>query len=210
MKKLLLLLLSMLMMFSLVACGEEEDKDDKEDTKVEENEDKDSDDKDSDDEDSDDEDDKKSEDDKDEDSDDEDDKKSEDDEDDKKSEDDEDEVTVIIGSPEVPKNIIVISQISGMGIIAIYTTIVMSIYGVIKSEYNGISESIMFNNLPNCLKLLQMCDDIIIARQNGNLKLEKYLTEELFNVYRNPLELIEKTKEDWYIDESDQIVNRYS
>ena len=66
-----------------------------------------------------------------------------------------DEVVVYIASPLVPKDNI-FAALSGLGIIGIYTGVVIVLYNVIKSNYSGLSHVIMFENMPDCLALLQL------------------------------------------------------
>ena len=101
---------------------------------------------------------------------------------------------IYIQSPEVPKDIIGISTITEMGILTIYTAIVMVVYSLIKTDYVGISPNVMFENMKNCEGLLQLCDDIILARQDDDLALEEELSQELLEIYRSPELLIEKSK----------------
>ncbi|ELP88361.1 hypothetical protein EIN_228140, partial [Entamoeba invadens IP1] len=70
-----------------------------------------------------------------------------------------------IASPNVP-NQGVISSLSSMGIIGLYTVVVLTLYNLIKSDYANQAHQIMFKNLPQCHGLLQLSDDIIIARQD--------------------------------------------
>ena len=46
------------------------------------------------------------------------------------------------------------------------------------------------------LKLLKLCDDIALAREDGDLALEEELASELLEIYRSPEFLIEVTKDD--------------
>ena len=98
-----------------------------------------------------------------------------------------------IASPTVPMDNI-FAAISGLGIIGIYTGVVLVVYNVLKSNYSGISHLVMFKDMPDCLALLQLCDDIILARQDGDLKLEEDLVDELMYIYRCPDFMVEKTK----------------
>ncbi|EDR24621.1 hypothetical protein EDI_173100 [Entamoeba dispar SAW760] len=100
-----------------------------------------------------------------------------------------------VSSPNVPDTG-VISSLSSKGIIGLYTVVVLTLYSLIKSDYSGLSHTVMFKNLPNCHGLLQLCDDIIMARQDGDLKLEEDLVDELIMIYRTPSLLVEKTKID--------------
>ncbi|KAL7719903.1 SH3 domain-containing protein [Entamoeba marina] len=102
-------------------------------------------------------------------------------------------IKIVIASPNVP-NSGVMSSLSSLGIIGLYTVVVVALYSLVRSDYVGQSHSIMFKNLPQCHGLLQLCDDIIIARQDGDLKLEEDLVNELILIYRTPSLLLEKTE----------------
>lgn len=52
----------------------------------------------------------------------------------------------------------------------------------------------MFENLPDCNELFQLCKDIILARLDGDLLLEEELSNELIQIYRSPETIIEKTR----------------
>ena len=107
---------------------------------------------------------------------------------------DQESIKVYIGSPEVPKQIIGVSKITQMGILTIYTAIVLVVYNMLKTKYVGLSQSIMFEYMPDSLALLQLCDDITLARQDGDLALEEELAKELLEIYRSPELIIQKTK----------------
>ncbi|ELP86156.1 hypothetical protein EIN_328330 [Entamoeba invadens IP1] len=97
-----------------------------------------------------------------------------------------------IASPKVP-NSGLISSLSSLGIIGLYSVVVLFLYSLLKSNYSGMAHIIMFKDLPDCLGLLQLCDDIIIARQDGDLRLEEDLVNELLLIYRKPALLFERT-----------------
>ena len=52
----------------------------------------------------------------------------------------------------------------------------------------------MFWNLPDPTRLLRLCQDIILARMDGDLLLEEELSNELLEIYRSPESLIENTR----------------
>jgi len=85
-------------------------------------------------------------------------------------------IKVFVSSPKVPKSGL-LSSLSSLGIIGLYTVVVLTLYSLVKSDYVGQAHTIMFKNLPNNLGLLQLCDDIIIARQDGDLRLEEDLVK---------------------------------
>eukprot|EP01105_Mastigella_eilhardi_P010937 TRINITY_DN2524_c0_g1_i4.p1 TRINITY_DN2524_c0_g1~~TRINITY_DN2524_c0_g1_i4.p1 ORF type:complete len:2370 (-),score=537.29 TRINITY_DN2524_c0_g1_i4:78-7187(-) len=86
------------------------------------------------------------------------------------------------------------STFASAGIIGLYITVVLTIATFVRSTIAGLSHVIMFENLPECDDLIQLCKDILLARQDGDLALEEELSNELIQIYRNPELLIEKTR----------------
>ncbi|KAK9510545.1 hypothetical protein O3M35_005299 [Rhynocoris fuscipes] len=84
--------------------------------------------------------------------------------------------------------------ISGKGIIGLYTTFVIVIHSVIRGFFTGISFKIMFDDMPNVDRLLQLCLDIYLVRESGELDLEEDLFAKLVFLYRSPETLIKWTR----------------
>lgn len=81
-----------------------------------------------------------------------------------------------------------------MCIYLIDVSIVLVVANAIRGMTSGLSRDIMFENLPDCDELLQLCKDIILARLDGDLLLEEELSNELIQIYRSPETIIEKTR----------------
>lgn len=73
-------------------------------------------------------------------------------------------------------------------------SIVLVVANAIRGMTSGVSRDIMFENLPDCDDLLELCKDIILARLDGDLLLEEELSNELIQIYRSPETIIEKTR----------------
>lgn len=73
-------------------------------------------------------------------------------------------------------------------------SIVLVVANAIRGMTSGLARDIMFENLPDCDDLLQLCKDIILARLDGDLLLEEELSNELIQIYRSPETIIEKTR----------------
>lgn len=82
-------------------------------------------------------------------------------------------------------------QVSIMGI---YITYIFAFGRFLRYWVLGMSQRIIYEDLPNCDILIQMCMDIFTARLDGELKLEETLYEELLEVYRNPTLMIRLTR----------------
>ncbi|CAH1388772.1 unnamed protein product [Nezara viridula] len=97
-----------------------------------------------------------------------------------------------------------LNLISGKGIIGLYTTFVIVIHSVIRGFFTGISFKIMFDDMPNVDRLLQLCLDIYLVRESGDLDLEEDLFAKLVFLYRSPETLIKWTRPPEEIAEDEQ------
>ncbi|XP_049867605.1 piezo-type mechanosensitive ion channel component [Pectinophora gossypiella] len=88
--------------------------------------------------------------------------------------------------------------ISGGGIIGLYTTFVFLASRVIRGFFSGIYTKIMFDDLPNVDRVLQLCLDIYLVREALELALEEDLFAKLVFLYRSPETMIKwsRPKED--------------
>ena len=73
--------------------------------------------------------------------------------------------------------------------------VVLSIGRFLRMIVTDLTMRIMVENLPNCDELIQMCKDLFIARQYGDLLVEEELYWELIQIFRSPESLIQKTKQ---------------
>nr|XP_028591615.1 piezo-type mechanosensitive ion channel component 2-like [Podarcis muralis] len=81
------------------------------------------------------------------------------------------------------------------GIVGLYMSFVLVIGKFIRELFNGISRSIMFEELPNVDRILKLCTDIFLAREAGELELEEQLFAKLIFLYRSPETMIKWTRE---------------
>ncbi|CAH2104341.1 unnamed protein product [Euphydryas editha] len=88
--------------------------------------------------------------------------------------------------------------ISGGGIIGLYTTFVFLASRVLRGFFSGIYTKIMFDDLPNVDRVLQLCLDIYLVREALELSLEEDLFAKLVFLYRSPETMIKwsRPKED--------------
>ncbi|XP_073942032.1 piezo type mechanosensitive ion channel component isoform X3 [Choristoneura fumiferana] len=80
--------------------------------------------------------------------------------------------------------------ISGGGIIGLYTTFVFLASRVLRGFFSGIYTKIMFDDLPNVDRVLQLCLDIYLVREALELALEEDLFAKLVFLYRSPETMI--------------------
>ncbi|KAG8226129.1 hypothetical protein J437_LFUL003276 [Ladona fulva] len=80
--------------------------------------------------------------------------------------------------------------ISRSGIIGLYITMVLVASKLIHHFCTGMSVTIMFTHLPNVDRILQLCYDIYLVRENREWYLEEDLYAKLLFLYRCPELLI--------------------
>ncbi|XP_041980305.1 piezo-type mechanosensitive ion channel component isoform X3 [Aricia agestis] len=80
--------------------------------------------------------------------------------------------------------------ISGGGIIGLYTTFVFLASRMLRGFFSGIYTKIMFDDLPNVDRVLQLCLDIYLVREALELSLEEDLFAKLVFLYRSPETMI--------------------
>lgn len=74
-------------------------------------------------------------------------------------------------------------------------SVVLVIGKFVREFFNGISRSIMFEELPNPDRILKLCTDIFLVREMGELELEEQLFAKLIFLYRSPETMIKWTRE---------------
>ncbi|XP_036961535.1 piezo-type mechanosensitive ion channel component 2 [Acanthopagrus latus] len=85
--------------------------------------------------------------------------------------------------------------LAGHGIIGLYMSVVLVVGKFVREFFNGISRSIMFEELPCVDRVLKLCTDIFVVRETGEMELEHTLFEKLIFLYRSPETMIKMTRE---------------
>ncbi|XP_075993194.1 piezo-type mechanosensitive ion channel component 2 [Genypterus blacodes] len=85
--------------------------------------------------------------------------------------------------------------LAGHGIVGLYMSVVLVIGKFVREFFNGISRSIMFEELPCVDRALKLCTDIFVVRETGEMELEETLFEKLIFLYRSPETMIKMTRE---------------
>uniref|UniRef100_A0A8C5GET0 Piezo-type mechanosensitive ion channel component n=1 Tax=Gouania willdenowi TaxID=441366 RepID=A0A8C5GET0_GOUWI len=80
-------------------------------------------------------------------------------------------------------------------IVGLYMSVVLVIGKFVREFFNGISRSIMFEELPCVDRVLKLCTDIFVVRETGEMELEETLFEKLIFLYRSPETMIKMTRE---------------
>ncbi|XP_026188600.1 piezo-type mechanosensitive ion channel component 2 [Mastacembelus armatus] len=84
--------------------------------------------------------------------------------------------------------------LAGHGIVGLYMSVVLVIGKFVREFFNGISRSIMFEELPCVDRVLKLCTDIFVVRETGEMELEETLFEKLIFLYRSPETMIKMTR----------------
>ncbi|XP_058500051.1 piezo-type mechanosensitive ion channel component 2 [Solea solea] len=85
--------------------------------------------------------------------------------------------------------------LAGHGIVGLYMSVVLVIGKFVREFFNGISRSIMFEELPCVDRVLKLCTDIFVVRETGEMELEETLFEKLIFLFRSPETMIKMTRE---------------
>uniref|UniRef100_A0A3B3RY23 Piezo non-specific cation channel R-Ras-binding domain-containing protein n=1 Tax=Paramormyrops kingsleyae TaxID=1676925 RepID=A0A3B3RY23_9TELE len=85
--------------------------------------------------------------------------------------------------------------LAGYGIVGLYMSVVLVIGKFVREFFNGISRSIMFEELPCVDRVLKLCTDIFVVRETGEMELEEQLFSKLIFLYRSPETMIKMTRE---------------
>ncbi|XP_070604891.1 piezo-type mechanosensitive ion channel component 2-like [Erythrolamprus reginae] len=85
--------------------------------------------------------------------------------------------------------------VTAYGVAGLYMSFVLVIGKFIREYFNGLSRSIMFEELPNVDRILKLCTEIFLAREAGELELEEQLFAKLIFLYRSPETMIKWTRE---------------
>ena len=80
------------------------------------------------------------------------------------------------------------------GVIGLYVSVVLVISRLVRTMFQGASAQVMFLELPNVDRILQLCNEIFVVREAQEYELEEDLYARLLFLYRSPSTLIKWTK----------------
>jgi len=100
---------------------------------------------------------------------------------------------VLINTP-VSSSSSIVGTLAAYGLIGLYTSIILVVANVVRGIVSGGAHLVMFMQLPDPTKLVNLCKDIILARMDDDLLLEEELCNELIAIYRDPTKLIKHTR----------------
>jgi hypothetical protein len=100
-------------------------------------------------------------------------------------------ITVVTFSSEVPLSFV--QSFATIGLIGLYVGVVLAVGRFLRLSITDLALRIVLEDMPECDELLSYCEDIFLARQDGDLKLEEDLFRELIELYRSPERLILRT-----------------
>ncbi|GAB5359171.1 hypothetical protein AAMO2058_000521900 [Amorphochlora amoebiformis] len=86
------------------------------------------------------------------------------------------------------------SFVGAYSVIGLYITIVLTIGNLVRLQFSGQTERVMYKHLMDAKVLLKYCECIATARRSGQLELEEELFRHLMKVLRTPSLLITLTR----------------
>ncbi|PRP85832.1 hypothetical protein PROFUN_06106, partial [Planoprotostelium fungivorum] len=88
------------------------------------------------------------------------------------------------------------AALASNGLVGLYLGIVLSIGRFLRLWVSAAISRIWLDDMPTVDKLMTMCEDIFIARQYNDLLLEEHLYNELIQLLRDPIRIIDITKKE--------------
>jgi hypothetical protein len=94
-------------------------------------------------------------------------------------------------SAEAPKGLL--RSLASVGLIGLYVGVVLAVARFLRLSVTDLAFRIIYEDMPACEELISYCEDIYMARQDGDLVLEEELFRELVEIYRSPETIIGRT-----------------
>eukprot|EP01094_Clydonella_sp_ATCC50884_P029310 TRINITY_DN9135_c0_g1_i2.p1 TRINITY_DN9135_c0_g1~~TRINITY_DN9135_c0_g1_i2.p1 ORF type:complete len:999 (+),score=344.71 TRINITY_DN9135_c0_g1_i2:353-2998(+) len=99
---------------------------------------------------------------------------------------------LITVSSEMPTGIT--ASLASSGIIGLYVGVVLAVGQFLRLYVADIQMKVIYEDMPDPIDILTLCEDIFNVRQDGDYYLERDLYQELIELYRSPENLISITK----------------
>jgi len=87
------------------------------------------------------------------------------------------------------------SSLASIGIIGLYATYVVMVFGIVRDMLSGSPSDIPYEHMNDVDDLLTLCEDLLLARQLKDLVLEEQIFCELIEIFRSTDKIIDATKE---------------
>ncbi|KAI3651575.1 hypothetical protein MP228_002878 [Amoeboaphelidium protococcarum] len=92
------------------------------------------------------------------------------------------------------ENIPTFSALSSGSVIGLYVAVVFTVARIVRGAISGLSQKIMYEDLPYPDTVLKMCQDVILAREMRQFDVEESLYYQLITLFRSPRMLLESTR----------------
>lgn len=100
-------------------------------------------------------------------------------------------LVLVTFSAEAPKGLL--RSLASVGLIGLYVGVVLAVARFLRLSVTDLAFRIIYEDMPACEELISYCEDIYMARQDGDLVLEEELFRELVEIYRSPETIIGRT-----------------
>jgi hypothetical protein len=100
-------------------------------------------------------------------------------------------IQLVTFSAEAPRGIL--RGLASVGLIGLYVGVVLAVARFLRLSVTDLAFRIIYEDMPACEELISYCEDIYLARQDGDLVLEEELFRELVEIYRSPETIIGRT-----------------
>ena len=87
------------------------------------------------------------------------------------------------------------SEFASVGLIGLYATYVVLVFDIVREFIGSEANEIPYEHMNDVDDLLELCQNLLLARQVGDLVLEESIFCELIEIFRSTERLIEATKE---------------
>jgi len=100
-------------------------------------------------------------------------------------------IQLVTFSAEAPRGLL--RGLASVGLIGLYLGVVLAVARFLRLSVTDLAFRIIYEDMPACEELISYCEDIYMARQDGDLVLEEELFRELVEIYRSPETIIGRT-----------------
>ncbi|KAK2175434.1 hypothetical protein NP493_733g01001 [Ridgeia piscesae] len=88
----------------------------------------------------------------------------------------------------------ILATVTSYGVVGLYVSIVFMVGKLVRMMTGDLSHSVIYTEMPYVGRIMRLCQDIYLVRENGDMALEEELFAKLIFLYRSPETLIKITR----------------